>query len=77
MSHENVVKVVDLFKEDNAILIVSEYCNGGDLNELIKCYIEESRTIKEDVVFEWTKQMIKGLEHLHSKNIIHKNLKPS
>ena len=32
--------------------------------------------INKDDIFEWSKQIINGLECLHSKEIIHGNIKP-
>lgn len=77
LNHENIIKFVEFFTENNSNYIVTEYCQGGDLSELIKIYLKENRTVKEEVAFEWTIQMMKGLDHLHSQNIMHRDIQPS
>ena len=34
--HPNVVKFEKFYEENNQLIIVMEYCDGGDLSKLIK-----------------------------------------
>lgn len=36
LDHPNVVKFLDFYETANNIYIVSEYCDGGDLRDIIK-----------------------------------------
>ena len=77
LNHENIIKFVEFFTENNSNYIVSEYCQGGDLSELIKIYSIENKRVTDEDAFEWSNQMMKGLDHLHSQNIVHRNIKPA
>ena len=74
--HQNVVGLVDLMQTNKNIYIVTEYCNGGDLNKCLKKYIEiNKRPFPEELVQYIMKQIISGLDFLHSRKIIHRDLK--
>ena len=55
--HDNVVKYVDDFTEPGQILIVMEYCEGGDLGSYIK---QQKQPLPEDQVKNWFKQIVSG-----------------
>ena len=55
--HDNVVKYVDDFAEPGKMLIVMEYCEGGDLGSFIK---QQKQPLHEDHVMNWFKQMVSG-----------------
>ena len=47
-----------------------EYCNGGDLNALIR------KEMSEGKIFNIFSQIVEGMIFLHQKKIIHGDLKP-
>jgi serine/threonine protein kinase len=49
---------------------------GGDLEKAIKSKKLSHETFDIDTLYLWTKEMILGLDHLHSSDLIHKDLKP-
>ena len=55
--HDNVVKYVEDFTEPGQILIVMEYCEGGDLRSYIK---QQKQPLPEDQVMNWFKQIVSG-----------------
>ena len=74
--HNNITGLIDLMKTNNNIYIVMEYCNGGDLTKCLKKYTEiNKRPFSEEIVQYLMKQIITGLDFLHSKNILHRDLK--
>jgi len=55
---------------------VMEFCNRGDLQNLIKKAKDKNVAgLKEDVIWSITSQIMLGLHYLHKKNILHRDLK--
>ena len=73
--HENVVSVFDVQTARDAMWIIMEYCDLGDLNDFHTNY--------GDILFNTTqakvilmKQIANGVAFLHSKDIVHRDIKP-
>ena len=69
---ENLVKIIDLPEINNQKYIAYEYCNGGDLRR----YIQFFQKFDEKLIQYCMTQILKGLSELHSKGIVHHDLKP-
>ena len=76
-------KDIDKVIEDKPIIcIVLEYIPNGNLNNYMKKYKSkfsnknEYIPIKEDFIIKIFKQILNGLKYLHSKSIIHRDIKP-
>jgi serine/threonine-protein kinase CLA4 len=64
------VNFVNAFFENNILYVVMEYMEGGALTDLI-----DAGEIPEAQIAYISKEVVKGLNHLHSKNIIHRDIK--
>ena len=74
--HPNIVRLIDLKKTKSHCYIVMEYCNGGDLSGCLKKYkTTHRRPFPEEIVQYLMRQIVEGLSFLHSKKIIHRDLK--
>lgn len=71
--HPHVVETIDLVVDEyNRWCTVMEYCEGGDLFNLL--YEKSSLPVGEcDCLF---KQLMLGLQHLHHLGIAHRDIKP-
>ncbi|KAL4505404.1 hypothetical protein ABPG72_002466 [Tetrahymena utriculariae] len=76
--HPNIIK----FKEarnciqKHMIQIVMEYAEGGDLHQKIQRQKNIGKLFSEEKVLDWFIQICLALEHLHTKKIIHRDIKP-
>ena len=76
INHPNIVRLIDLKKTKSHCYIVMEYCNGGDLSGCLKKYKAlHRRPFSEEIVQYIMRQVVNGLEFLHSHKIIHRDLK--
>lgn len=70
LDHPNIVKIFDLGVSDDHAHIAMEYLGGGDLKQRIR------QGISEDSAIEYTKQIASALDKLHSRGVLHRDLKP-
>ncbi len=77
LNHENIVKIEDSFQYDNSqkFGMLLEFCDGGDLSKFIKEHKLKKKHFDELKIIEIFKQILCGLEYLHSKKIIHRDIK--
>lgn len=72
VENENLVKILDLTDISNDKYIVYEFCNGGDLRRYLRFF----KTFDERCVQYFMTQVLNGLKELHTKKIIHHDIKP-
>jgi calcium-dependent protein kinase len=73
LDHPNIVRLEEVYENESEIFLVQELCTGGDLFDRLD---EQS----DFHYSEWkcamlVKQMLSSVRYLHSKNIIHRDLK--
>jgi serine/threonine-protein kinase ULK/ATG1 len=73
VSHENIVKLHDIYQTTNNMYIITEFCEEGDLYH----YLEKKKKLPESEAKKYLKQLMKGAEYLHAEGIIHRDLKPA
>lgn len=70
-NHPNIVKVFEMGKTEQHTFIAMEYLTGGTLDELI----ENEFPLENEKVVSILLQICEGLEAIHSKQVIHRDLK--
>jgi serine/threonine protein kinase len=61
--------------QDDCVCILMEYAEGGDLHKLIRNYRDRRRHIPEGEVWRLARELSQALCCLHSRNIIHRDVK--
>jgi len=79
LSHPNIVAYRESFLLENShtLVIVMEYCEGGDLRQLIKTKAKERDHFMEEQIMMWFVQLLRALDFIHSAKILHRDLKTS
>jgi len=71
LRHESVVKLYETFETGRHIMLVMELCAGGDLLN----FVRKRKKLTEETAKILFKQIIDGLGYIHSKQIIHRDIK--
>ena len=72
LSHPNIMQIYEIFEDKANMYIVSEYCKGGELFDII----EKKGNFTEKDACKIMKQLMSAICYSHQNNIIHKDLKP-
>ena len=72
LDHPNIVRTIEMGKEDTYVYIVSEYLSGGSLVDLV---VKEKRLTPQRAV-EIIGDVLAGLQHAHEAGVVHRDIKP-
>lgn len=70
--HPNLVKMFDVFEEEERVYLIFEFCGGGDLSK----FLQKRGVLPETEAREYLQQIVSGMEYLMMNDIIHRDLKP-
>ncbi|SOS80489.1 calcium-dependent protein kinase 5 [Plasmodium sp. gorilla clade G1] len=72
MDHPNIIKLYEVYEDNEKLYLVLELCDGGELFDKIVKY----GSFSEYEAYKIMKQIFSALYYCHSKNIMHRDLKP-
>ncbi len=75
LSHIGVIRIIDIFYEDDNLYIVEDYIEGKTLKE----YVDANGPLSSELLEDISLQLCSILDYLHSFNppIVYRDLKPS
>lgn len=71
VNHENIVSFVDVFTTPNCHVILMEWCPNGCLRD----HVKRNGSLSDVVSMSFVSDVASALDYLHSKNIIHRDVK--
>ncbi len=72
LNHPNIVQVYDIGEEAGRYFIVMEYVKGINLKQLVS----KRKHLSVSEVIDISKQLTQALDHAHSKQVVHRDIKP-
>ncbi|XP_070094249.1 serine/threonine-protein kinase Nek11 isoform X3 [Equus caballus] len=75
LDHPAIVKFHASFVEQDNLCIITEYCEGRDLDCKIQEYKEAGKTFPDSQIIEWFVQLLLGVDYMHERRILHRDLK--
>jgi len=72
VQHRNVLRLIEIYETDMHLSLVMELVNGGELFYKIVDKGSYSEREARDII----RQLVEGVDYLHSKGIAHRDLKP-
>lgn len=70
-SHKNIVKYYGSARTKDTLNIFLEYISGGSIASMVKKF----GPLNTNIIRSYTKQILEGLEYLHVRNTIHRDIK--
>ncbi|MEP7219196.1 MAG: protein kinase, partial [Bacteroidota bacterium] len=74
LGHENIVRLIESFREHDEFFLVMEYVEGRSMARLIH---EEAGPLQFDRARGYFRQVLRAVDHLHRLGIVHRDIKPS
>lgn len=72
MQHPNIIKMYEVYDIENHVALILENMDGGNLSKRI-----QKTPIPEKMAYKVVHVLLEALAYMHSKNILHRDLKPT
>lgn len=69
---QNTIGLIDHYQTSNNMYIIQPFCNGGDF----RSYLNKNKKVKEEVALRILKDLLLGMQELHSNSLAHRDIKP-
>ncbi|KAK5867366.1 hypothetical protein PBY51_011866 [Eleginops maclovinus] len=72
LQHNNIVSLHDVYENRTDVVLILELVSGGELFD----FLAQKESLSEEEATQFIKQILDGVQYLHSKRIVHFDLKP-
>uniref|UniRef100_A0A673NKT5 non-specific serine/threonine protein kinase n=1 Tax=Sinocyclocheilus rhinocerous TaxID=307959 RepID=A0A673NKT5_9TELE len=72
LQHPNIITLHDVYENRTDVVLILELVSGGELFD----FLAQKESLSEEEATEFIKQILNGVQYLHSKKIAHFDLKP-
>lgn len=72
LNNSHIPRIIDIIDDGVNIFVVQEFVQGVSLEKRL----EEEKKFSQEIVVDWMKQMCNVLYYLHSRDVIHRDIKP-
>ena len=76
LTHPNILRLYDVFDEENYLFVVFENVKGQSLLDMINKKISLNKKISEEEIACIMHQLLNVIYHLHKNNLCHRDIKP-
>lgn len=73
LNHKNIVRIIDIFEENDTSYYVMEYVENGSLSDKVKC----QGCLSESVATRYILQVADALNYIHQQKMSHLDVKPA
>jgi len=77
LTHPNVVPLYRYGEIDGFLYMVMQYIDGSDLHTVLSGYRNDGEFMEPEDVLHISREMCQALDYVHSKGVIHRDVKPS
>jgi len=77
LQHPHLVSTTDTLEDQHNFYVVSDLCQGGDVQDWMERFVEEGYHLQEQTVATYLRQLLLALSYGHARNIRHRDLRPS
>ncbi|XP_009467951.1 PREDICTED: death-associated protein kinase 2 isoform X1 [Nipponia nippon] len=70
--HANIIKLHDIYENKTDVVLILELVSGGELFD----FLAQKESLSEEEATRFIKQILDGVNYLHSRKIAHFDLKP-
>ncbi|KAK5649733.1 hypothetical protein RI129_000762 [Pyrocoelia pectoralis] len=71
LKHPSILELFTFFEDANFVYLVLEHCHNGELQQYLK---RNNEVLSEPEASHIMKQIIEGIQYLHSHNILHRDI---